>query len=177
MKYKKLAIVIILIALSSCAFQFDYKRYNNLIEYYKKWGCLSIEPGFAKKITQEIKKNSAKDIVLVDYSDDIKIYVKKDIKRKKWVPEGFLRTKLPNRCNYKENKKFIIDITEYYAAQWILKNLNKPYFYCPACPPVKNKNGIWITETGPAVIAGPGLLIQVDDNGKLIKIEEIFNPD
>jgi hypothetical protein len=86
-------------------------------------------------------------------------------------------TSIPQRNAYSNQTDFLRARVEYYTTDWVKRNPDKPWHYTPAVPIVKVTNGVWGMETGPAVVAGHGLFVTVDDSGHLIEIKEIFNPD
>ena len=86
-------------------------------------------------------------------------------------------TSIPQQNAYSNKTEFLRARVEYYTTDWVRENPDKPWHYRSAVPIVEITNGVWGMETGPAVVAGRGLFVTVDDSGNLIEIKEIFNPD
>ena len=84
---------------------------------------------------------------------------------------------LPQRSNFATDTDFLRARIAYYTEEWIGEHPDKPWHYNPGPDLWEMGDGIWGMETGPARIAGPGLLVTVDDSGSLIEIKEIFNPE
>jgi hypothetical protein len=154
----------------------DSEALARLLKYHADWNHVEIGGNVSVSLQQAIQEAGNRNLVYCDVDSNFCMQMRKqdsDV----WVPEGFIRRVLPNRNDYSDLPGFMAARCDYFASQWIMNHQGVPYFYCPACPPVRREDGTWWAETGPAVISGSGLRIILDAEGELVEIAVIFNPD
>lgn len=156
--------------------QIDLDALANLLKYHADLNHVKVGRTFNTDLQQSIQKAGDCSLVYCDVDGNFSIQMRK-LDSGEWIPEGFIRRVLPDRNDYPDLSNFMAARCDYFASQWILNHQGVEHFYCPDCPPVRKEDGTWWTETGQAVISGPGLNIILNTEGELLKIREIFNPD
>jgi hypothetical protein len=159
--------------------RFDTEAYTRLIEYSRTHDHVAVAdpPALRQKVFADIEQAGRRERVLVVHSADFSLVVEKDAQSRTWVPRAFLRMRLPEKKDFSDPVKFLNACVDYHTSAWVLEHPTQPYYFRPSCGVTEVRAGVWAAETGPAVVAGHGLRVEVDAAGKLVSIKEVFNPE